>query len=155
MLRELITHGKKAVEAAYKADVAMATGMAVVKNRADKTAELPAKETADNLFFVQKQRIPTGRNAGVAEHSDYDTEFNTVAQGELVTLPQYDRGETFAIDAVTGLTDADKDKVLAAGTDGKLKVATIPSRYLYCGEYNDAGHKLAKIEVLETAITNS
>lgn len=157
MLRDLIVHEQKAAETTYKADVAMATGMAVIKNVTDGTAELPSAETAENLFFTQKERIPTGRNAGVANHSDYDTEFNSIAKDERMALYQYDRGEKFATDAVGSLTDSDIGKVLSAGTDGKMKVASaaVASRYQYLGAYNDAGHKLAKIYVLQDATNNA
>ena len=45
----------------FKADSAMVTGMGVVKDYADKTVGFPSAETADNIFFVSKERVPHGR----------------------------------------------------------------------------------------------
>lgn len=155
MLRELITHAQKAAESTYTAASAMKTGMAVIKN-VDGTASFPTAETAANLYFTQKERVPSGINAARTNMSDYDEDFNTIAEGDKVVLCQYAAGEKIAIDGVGTLTEADKGKVLMAGTDGKLVVSTVASVYRYEGTYNDAGgHTLAKILVLDTAEENA
>ena len=149
MLRELITHSHKAAESTYKAKVAMETGMAVQKNFKDGTADLPAADTSANLFFVHKERIPTGINASRTNMSDYDADFNKVAEGEFVVLYSFDAGEQFAVGAYdTSLTDESKGKPLCAGADGKLKLATAASKYVFTGLFNDAGHVLCGVEVM-------
>lgn len=156
MLRELITHSHKAAESTYKAKVAMETGMAVVKNIKDGTAEFPAADTGDNLFFVHKERIPTDINAARANMSDYDDDFNKVAADELVVLYSFDAGEQFATAAYDAtLTDESIGKPLVAGTDGKLKLAEskATSKYVFTGLYNDAGHTLCGVEVMNDPIT--
>lgn len=156
MLRELINHGGKAAETTYVASVEMKTGMGVVKN-IDGTASFPAEATSANIFLVDKERIPTGVNAGKTYLSDYETEFNTVYQGDRVKLPEYDFGEKFATSEYADtLTDDDAGKALHVGTDGKWAVATAPSVYRFMGFYMDAGtHKLAEIDVMKDAITNA
>ena len=154
MLRELINHGGKAAEATYVAATELKTGMGVVKN-ADGTCSLPEAATSKNIFLVDKEHIPTGVNAGRTYLSDYEDEFNTVAQGDRVKLPEYDFGEKFATSEYTGLTDSDIGKAVEVGTDGKWVVASAASIYRFEGIYMDAGtHELAKIAVMKDAITN-
>lgn len=159
MLRELMIHDQKSADATYTANAAMKTGMAVVKDLASHKAKFPAAATADNLLFVQKARIPTGVYAAYTNLSDYDDIFVNVAAGELVVLHSYDYDETFGTDAFdeSGLTDDDAGSVVVAGTDGLLVPATstTKSKYLFEGFYNDAGHTLAQIRVLDTPIANS
>ena len=156
MLRELINHGGKAAETTYVAASEMKTGMGVVKT-IDGTATFPEEATSDNIFIVDKERIPTGVNAGRTNLSDYETEFNTVAQGDRVKLCEYGFGEKFATsEYADGLADGDAGKTLAVGTDGKWAVATDASIYRFEGFYMDAGaHKLAKIAVLRDAVANA
>lgn len=155
MLRELITHAQKAAEATYKAATAMKTGMAVVKN-VDGTASFPSADTAANLYFTQKARVPSGINASRTNMSDYDEDYNAILAEEPVVLCQYSAGEKIAIDGASALTDADKGKVLMAGTDGMMVVSTVASLYRYEGAYNDAGgHSLAKILILDTPVENT
>jgi len=147
-----------AVDATFVAKAAMATGMAVVKNFTDGTADLPSAETASELFFVHKERIPTGISASLTEFSDWYSEFNTIIADEGVVLYGYPAGSTFGTDAyAAGLTDADKGKALSSGTDGKLKVATattVSSPYKFLGLYTEGTHTLAKVYVLDVATAN-
>lgn len=156
MLRELINHGGKAAETTYVAATELKTGMGVVKT-VDGKAALPSEATADNIFLVDKERIPTGINAGRTYLSDYEAEFNTVAAGDRVKLPEYDFGEKFATsEYATALAEGDIGKTLHVGTDGKWAVATDASVYRFEGFYMDAGaHKLAKIAVLRDAVVNA
>ncbi len=158
MLRDLMVNENMAADATFVADAAMATGMAVVKNYTDGTADLPSAETASELYFVQKARIPSGINAYRSEFSDWTTEFNTLVAGEGVVLYKYPAGSVFGTDAyATALTNSDKGKVLSAGTDGKLKKATtstVSSVYKFLGLYTEGSHTLAKVEVLDTATAN-
>lgn len=157
MLRELQTQSGKNIDAMYKADVAMVTGMAVVKNFADKTADLPAAATTDGFFFVNKQRVPTGANCAKVDMSDYDTNFTGIALGEAVTLTAPVIGERYATDQFTA-TGLAVGNALMVGIDGKFAKATatsVPTRYIYGGTYDDAGHTLAIVEVSATTVTNA
>lgn len=156
MLRELINHGGKAAETTYVASVEMKTGMGAVKNL-DGTASFPAAPTSANIFLVDKERIPTGVNAGKAYLSDYENEFVTVFAGDRVKLPEYDFGEVFGTDQFAeSLVEGDAGKTLHVGVDGKWAVASAPSVYLFQGFIMDAGvHKMAKIAVLKDAVANA
>ncbi len=155
MLREIIVHGNKAADATFKAKAAMKTGVAVVKNYKDGTADMPEAATSANLYFVQKATVPTGINAARTNMSDYDSDFTEVAKDELVVLYQFGPGEEFATDAETSLNaTSDIGKTVEFDTDGSIKAASAASIYRYLGEYNDAGHKLSHIAVLDTAAAN-
>lgn len=156
MLRELNVHAQKAAPANYKAAVAVSTSSAVVKNNTSSTFAFPAAATASDLCFVQKARIPTGANASRTEFSDYEVEFNSVKKGEPAVLYTYDYGEVFGVseyDAAT-LMAANQGKRVMAGKDGKLTVSTVASKYIFEELYTENGHKLAKISVSDTPITN-
>jgi len=159
MLRIMRDHDQKSADATYKANAACTTGVAVVKDYANKLAKFPAEATADNIFFVQKERYATGVKAGYTDLSDYDTVFTSVASGEFVVLYSFDYDEVFATDAFTGstLVDADIGKTVVANTSGLLTPATstATSKYLFEGWFTDNGHKLAKIRVLDTPVANS
>lgn len=157
MLRELQTQNGKNIDAMYKADVAMKVGMAVVKNFVDKTADLPAAATADGFFLVTKERVPTGINCARGDMSDYDTNFIDIAKDEPVKLIPLMIGERYATDqyVATGLAVGN---ALMVGADGKFTKATatsVPTRYIYGGKYNDAGHTLAIVEVSAVTVTNA
>ncbi|MFA6832560.1 MAG: hypothetical protein WCR36_09895 [Bacteroidaceae bacterium] len=154
MLRELQTAKDKNIDAMYKADVAMVTGMAVVKNMADKTADMPAAATVDGIFLVNKERIPTGINTARTDMSDYDDDFCNIKVGEPVKLIPMYVGERYATDAcvATGLTVGD---ALMVGVDGKFAKATKASTLIYGGTFNDAGHTLHIVEKADHAVTNA
>lgn len=155
MLREIIVHGNKAADATFKAKTAMKTGVAVQKNYTDGTADLPSAATSANLYFVQKAPIPTGINAARTNMSDYDENFVNVAKDELVVLYQFGPGEEFATDAQTAMdASTDKGKTIEFDTDGSFKAAAAPSIYRFLGAYDDAGHTLYRIAVLDTAEGN-
>ena len=63
-------------------------------------------------------------------------------------------GTAFAVDQVSTADAPVKGKRVSVGTDGLWRNATVASRYLYSEDYVDNGHKLIKIEVLDTAATN-
>lgn len=154
MLRELQTNNGKVVNAMYKTDVALVTGMAVKKNFTDKTVDMPAAATVDGFYLVNKQRIPTGINCARGDMSDYDDDFNRISIGEFVDLVTPEVGERYAVDqyVATGLTVGN---ALMVGADGKFAKATAPSRFIFGGTYNDAGHTLAIVEVSATTVTNA
>lgn len=157
MLRELQTQNGKNIDAMYKADVAMKVGMAVVKNFVDKTADMPAAATADGFFLVTKERVPTGINCAKTDMSDYDANFIDIAIDEPVKLIPLMIGERYATDQYisTGLSVGN---ALMVGVDGKFAKATsttVPTRYIYGGTFDDAGHTLAIVEVSATTVTNA
>ncbi len=165
MLRQLIVDDYDAAPAYYTAGDNLATGMGVTKDYANNTADLPEAETADNIWLVQKDRVAYGTLAGIENVSDYDPAFNTFKAGEKVVLYRFKVGSIFATDAykTTDLVVGNVGKRVAVGTDGKWCLATATagstagtaSRYVFRGLYNDAGHTLAKIEVVEDATANA
>lgn len=155
MLRELQVIKDKPAIASYKAgETTISTGMAVVKNETDKTFEFASTETAADLYFVDKERIPTGINAARGDISDYDADFTTLNENDFGKLISYLPGERFATDQYieSGLV---ANVRVSVGTDGKLIKSTIASKYVFKGFYDDNGHKLAIVEVSDTAVANS
>lgn len=158
MLREFRVNGADAPAAYFVADTDLKTGMGVVKNYADGTAELPSAATADGIFLVAKAPIATGVYAGT-DQSDYFDEYNTVAEGDCVVLysfrddsafgtDQYDNAEFTAETLTTPVA-------VEVGTDGKWTTASGTSKYLATKIYDDAGHPLLHIEVIEAGTAAS
>jgi len=156
MLRELQTQLNKNVDAQYKAATAMVTGMGVVKNYAGKTVDFPTAETAEGIFFANKERIPTGLNTANGDMSDYDTNFTDIAVDESVKLITPDVGEAYGVDQFTA-TSLVVGNAMSVGTDGKWKRATaaLASRFIYTGTIVDNSKILARIEVSATTKVNA
>lgn len=155
MLRELQVTMNKPANSMYKAgEEIINTGMAVIKNEGSKTFEFASAETASDLFFVDKERVPSGINASRGDVSDYDEDFTTLYEGDNGVLVTYYVGERFATDQFVEADLVDGVRV-AANTEGKIIKATIASRYKFSGFFDDNGHKLAIIEVSDTAIENA
>lgn len=155
MIRELQVTMNKPANTMYKSgEEKIITGMAVVKNETNKTFEFASAETASDVFFVDKERIPTGYNCARSDMSDYDEDFVTLKENEFGKLIAYYVGERFAVDQYVedGLAEGVR---VAANTEGKLVKATVASKYIFKGFFNDAGHQLALIEVSDTATTNA
>jgi len=157
MLRELQTQVGKNVDATYKADIALVTGMAVVKNFADKTVDFPAVATVDGFYLVTKERVPTGINCGRGDMSDYDVNFTAIASGEFIKLIVPIVGERYSTDQfiATGLSVGN---ALMVGVDGKFAKATsttVPSKIIYTGTVTENGHVLATIEFVGKTVTNA
>lgn len=159
MIRDFIINGAKAPDAMYKAKVDMVTGMAVVKedSATDKYANVTADETVADIYFVDKERVPSGVNAARGDMSDYDEDFVNIKADEMVSLDKYTPGEKFG-------TDQFDDTSLVADTvidtrvsfkDGKAIKATVASPYVFKGFYSDNGHTLAQILVSDTAVANA
>lgn len=159
MVRDFEVHEGKTAPAYTAAAAACATGMGVVIDRAAKTFAFPESATADNIFVVHKARIPVGTDAAIVDFSDYHAAFNAVAAGEFAPLWSYEFGECFGTDQfnATNVKAANAGKYLAVGTDGKWDVAGsgVKSVYRLVKMYDDAGHTLAYIEVLQAAGENS
>ena len=156
MLREFKAGTGKVVHADYKAKAAMKTGMVVVLDESTKEAKFPAAATADELYFVDKERVPTGYNTARGDMSDYDENFVDVKAGEFVKLKSFREDAVIGVDCKSS-TAPTPGKVVAADTDGKLidAASTIASSYLYLGDVVDNGHTLMRIKILDTPIKNS
>ena len=157
MLRELQVTKDKPANSMYKSgEEKIVTGMAVVKNESNKTFEFASAETAADLFFVDKERVPSGINAARGDMSDYDEDFTTLKENEFGKLIAYYVGERFAVDQYveSGLEVGVR---VSANANGKLIKATgtVVSKYVFKGFYDDNGHKLALIEVSDTPAKNS
>ncbi|MSS38944.1 hypothetical protein FYJ37_00910 [[Clostridium] scindens] len=157
MLRELQVTNDKPANSMYKSgEEKIVTGMAVVKNETNKTFEFASAETAADLFFVDKERVPSGINAARGDMSDYDEDFTTLKENEFGKLIAYYVGERFAVDQYveSGLEEGVR---VSANTDGKLikATSTVTSKYVFKKFYDDNGHKLAIIEVSDTPTKNS
>ena len=153
MLRELQVTKDKPANSMHKAEKAVVTGMAVVKDKDNFIFKLPTDDdTVADLFFVDKERVPSGCNAARGDMPDYDADFVNVEKDEFAKLIAYYPGERFATDQIEP-SSLNKGDRLAAGTDGKLKKATQASRYVFKGYWEDAGHKLGIVEVSDTAAT--
>lgn len=154
MLRNLQIKSGKPVYTMYKAATDMKTGMGVVINYANNTVEFPAADTADNIFIVDKERIPTGINASRGDLSDYEEEFVTIKAGDLVKIHTPEEGERRAVDqfVATGLTAG---STMVVGTDGIWKKAGTgaKSSYVYAGIHNDNGYELAILSIVKDQIT--
>ena len=157
MLRELQVTKDKPANSMYKSgEGKIVTGMAVVKNESNKTFEFASAETAADLFFVDKERVPSGINAARGDMSDYDEDFTTLKENEFGKLIAYYVGERFAVDQYVE-SGLDVGVRVSANTDGQLIKATgtVDSKYVFKGFYDDNGHKLAIIEVSDTPAKNS
>ena len=155
MLRELQVTKDKPANSMYKSgEEKIMTGMAVVKNEANKTFEFAAAETAADVFFADKERVPSGINCARGNMSDYDEDFTTLEGNEFGKLIAYYAGERFAVDQFVE-TDLVEGVRVSAGTDGKLMKAGVASKYIFKGFFDDNGHKLAVIEVSDTAVANA
>ena len=157
MIRELQVTKDKPANSMYKSgEEKIVTGMAVVKNETNKTFEFASAETAADLFFVDKERVPSGINAARGDMSDYDEDFTTLKENEFGKLIAYYVGERFAVDQYveSGLEVGVR---VSANVDGQLIKATgtVNSKYVFKGFYDDNGHKLAIIEVSDTPDKNS
>lgn len=150
MLREFRVNGADAPAAYFKADVELKTGMGVVKDYATGLAKLPTAATAEGIFLVAKQPIATGIYAG-ADLSDYFEEYNTVKEGECVVLYSYRDDSAFGTDQydATEFATLTTPVAVEVGTDGKWTTASGDSKYLATKIYDDAGHALLHIEVVE------
>lgn len=154
MLRELQVNVAKNVPAEYTAKVDMMSGMGVQIDSKDGVLTLPETATAENIYFLEKERVAEGVYAGVTDLSDYFEQFVAVEAGEFAkAIPAY-TGEIFGTDQYdTALTEGDIGKMLAVGTDGKWTAAAAASRFEFIGFQPDGSHILAKIRVLDTAKT--
>lgn len=157
MIRDMRRNGAQPKDTMHKADVAMVTGMGVVVKDST-TVALPSAETATNIYFVTKERVPSGVNAARTDMSDYDEDFTKINKGELVGIERYTDGEKLATDqfkASDFAEDTAAGFAVSVGADGMLMKATVPSKYIFDGFHNDNGHKLVMVRVETDVITNA
>lgn len=153
MIRDIRRNGAQPKDTMHKAEVEMVTGMGVViKNTT--TVALPSEETVTNIYFVTKERVPSGINAARTNMSDYDDDFVKVAKNEFVGLERYTDGEKLATDQFKAedFNEGLKGKPVAVGADGKLMKATKASKYVFEDFFMDNGHKLVMIRVEADAV---
>lgn len=153
MIRDIRRNGAQPKDTMHKAGANMKTGMGVVIKDTT-TVVLPSDETTTNIYFVTKERIPTGVNAARTNMSDYDDDFVNVVKDEFVGLERYTDGEKFATDQFKAedFNNELKGKPVAVGADGKLIKATKASKYLFEDFFMDNGHKLVLIRVESDAV---
>ncbi len=149
MLRQLQTVNRKNADAMLTAGEAMKVGMMVVKDPANGEVVLPSAATSSNVFFVTKEKIPTGLLSVQGEQSEYLADFNDIAEGEEVVLITPVAGERYATDQFTA-ANLQVGYPVHVGTDGKIfRIWEGTSTMIYGGSYDDNGHTLAKIDIIE------
>lgn len=150
MLRVLQSINSKNADAMYTADVAMVKGMGVVKG-ANSEVKFPTSATAQNIFLVTKEMIPTGINSVYGELSDYSDCFEKIAVDEPVVLITPIKGEKYFTNQADTVAVGD---YLAVGVDGKFKKAAATTSNLLVKSitYKDAGsHAGVVFEVVDWA----
>jgi hypothetical protein len=141
----------------YSAASAMKTGMGVVINPTTMTAGFPAAMAGSGISIVDKERIPTGRDAGRTDLSDYSDEFNTHAEGDMLKLHNGLAALTvFGTDqfVATNLQPGDRIAVNPQGMWARA-TAGVQSIYIFDKFYDDAGNQLAQIRVADNAAANA
>jgi hypothetical protein len=155
MLRQLQTVNRKNADATLVAGEAMKVGMMVVKDLANGEVVLPSAATSSNVFFVTKEKIPTGLLSVQGEQSEYLASFNDIAEDEEVVIITPVAGERYATDQFVA-ANLQVGYPVHVGTDGKIfRIWEGTSSMLYGGSYVDNGHTLAKVDIIEaTAFTD-
>lgn len=153
MVRDFVKN-KKLSRTDYKTTVKAVVGMGVVKDYANKTVSFPTEETATDIFVINKERVPYGVDCARTDFSDYEAIFMNVDADSYVKLEQFEAGDSFGVDQISETDAPTAGDMVAVGTDGLWKKATVASPYKYVKDYVDNGHTLKLIEVLEVAKTN-
>ena len=126
MLRELLVQDIGRPAPSYftlNASGGAVTGMGVViTNAAALEVGFPGSATDTNVYFLEKERIPTGINAAYPNLPDTFEEFVTIPNGAKVKMRHYLPGEMIATDQIntTNVNAIVNATYLAVGTDGKL-----------------------------------
>lgn len=159
MLKDFYNPYGKSVDATYKADGALTTGMGVIKGADNKCAK-PSADTVAEIFFVDKEHYAKGINTAHAQYSDYFSDFNDVASGEYLKLRKFTSPDVFG----TSVYDDDANEIPIAGravmvnADGEVEDindGSTASKYICDGYVTDNGHTLCKIRVADRAVINS
>lgn len=117
MFRILEDINAKNADAMCTAGEDMVKGMGVIKV-ASNEVEFPATATAENIFFVTKEVIPTGIDTLKGDVSDYN--YDAIKDGEGVVLVKPIIGEVYWTDQADTVA---VDDYLVVGTDGKFETA--------------------------------
>ena len=157
MIRELITFDQgKPAPAQYTITSNAATGMGVKLDIVNGTVGLPSSASDVDIWVLHKDRQLSDAQSYKTAFSDYDTDFNTIANGSVVKIKKYGAGEIFATDQVEANSVnacVNGGVYLKVGTDGKWAVTANSgvdvSGYMSGKTFSDAGHTLYKILVLE------
>lgn len=158
MVRELQVNVAKNIPATHIADADMVTGMgAQIALDAEAKAILPTVETSENIYMVERERTVEGMKAALVDIDDYDVDFVTVKAGTRMKLIPMYVGEHYATDqyAEGACVEGNIGKPVAVGTDGKWCVAAAASRYVMYTVYNDGGHTLMGIKVMDTPVATA
>lgn len=149
MLRQLQTVNAKCADALSTAGEALKVGMLVTKD-SDGEAVLLSADGSTDLFFVVKEKIPTGLNSIQGEISEYDNLFNDIADGERVVLIKPVEGEKYATDQFVD-TKLIKGYPIHANTDGKIvRINSGTTSMVYDGAYVENDRTLAKVRFIES-----
>lgn len=128
------------------------TGMGVViTNAAAKEVGFPAEATADNVYFLDKERIPTGINAAYTNLPDTFEEFVQIKNGDLVKMRKYHSGEVLATDQInaSNVNAIVNATYLAVGADGKVDASANATRMQFIGKEVIGGVEMYKILFLD------
>lgn len=148
MLRNVI--GSPIVTEIYKNGATdLKRGMVVTKNLTTDVAEKATGAGVD-VWIAYADNQPTGHLADV-EVSAYDTTMDTIPASTYLVLNKYPVGAQFATDQIDG-TLAEGDYLIAGGTGKEglfvKAVATDVTTFKCLGTYDDAGHALTLVEVI-------
>lgn len=148
MLRELQALTDKHAPTMYKAAEDMKAGMLVAVNETAGTVDLPASETTTDLYWVTKERIPTGVNAARVDFSDYEDEFINIKKGEFCKVIPIYTFERYASDQFgPGVSVGD----MVASVKGVITKTTKAACLKCVGKIQDNGHELVVIKKVDPA----
>ncbi len=149
MLRQLQTVNRKNADATLVAGEAMKVGMMVVKDYANSEALLPSAAAGSGVFFVTKEKIPTGLLSVQGEQSEYLAAFNDIAEGEEIVLIKPFAGEKYATDQFIA-TKLIEGYPVNVNTDGKIvRINSGTTSMVYDGAYIENDKTLAKVRFIE------
>lgn len=150
MFRYIIEDLHRHTPSYFAAAEAMATGSGVVVDEFAKTCAFPAAAVTGKGFYIADlPRDVYSCNTAQPTVSDWNTEFNTIALGQVLKLHQPAMGEIFATDQVADPTDFGTSVAYAQiDTNGKFAVSTTATEIQYVGSITEAGGKLFKFKVL-------
>lgn len=99
------------------------TGMGVViTNAAALEVGYPGSAADENVYFLHKERIPTGINAAYTNLPDTFDEFVNIVNGSKVKMRHYEPGDVIATDQIntTNVNAIVNASYVKVGTDGKI-----------------------------------
>ena len=123
----------------------------VITNAAAKEVGFPSAATDKNVYFLQKERIPTGINTAYTNLPDTFEEYVTLANGDLVKMRHYLPGEMIATDQINA---SNKDAIVnasyvAVGADGLVDASANATSMQFMGSEVIGGVEMYKILFLD------